>query len=102
MTGDAEMAITGAALQVDLLNNVDRDGGYEQQMKLACICTAEQIAAYNAMSPEGKAADRKRQTRNFDPAAENSDIRDWLDESNQRLEVRSSHPGHTMGRHAVA
>ena len=34
MTGDTNLAVINAALQVDLLNNVDPDGGYGQIAKL--------------------------------------------------------------------
>ena len=36
-----------AAARADLLNNIRRLGGWDQQTALACVCTEEQIAAYN-------------------------------------------------------
>ena len=62
---DPTIAGNAAAKQIDLLNNVDRFGGWDQMTALACICTDAQLEAYNKKQKEGEIVDRERLTRHF-------------------------------------
>ena len=96
ITRDRNVSPNAAAKQIDLLNNIDRHEGWDQETALACICTDAQIAAYN--QAKEKNLSRERLTRHLKVLQPQTKLRDYLDPENVRLGANTAgHPDHTLG-----
>ena len=98
---DPTVAPNAAAKQIDLLNNVDRFGGWDQMTALACICTEAQLEAYNKKKQGDDIVDRERLTRHLHSIPVAKEQRPWLDETNKRLVICRAHGSHFLDAPAV-
>ena len=103
--GDRSVSYNSAAQNADLLNNVDRFGGWDQMTSLACICSEGQIEAYNSsLKGDEEQLTRERFTRaiqeNKIPEFQNPP-RAWLNPDNVRLGINRRHPYHWLDGDAV-
>ena len=102
---DDGVSVNEAARCIDLLNNIDRFGGWDQKNKLACLCTKEQLEAYDEHWKDFEGGHVKRWkyfTRGWQhvPTLIKKQV-DFLNPDNPRLRINRPHNEHYMDAGAV-